>query len=247
MFICLAIKHCKELWRDEDRTHSGHLKSVRPEAAIKTLREQICRNPLWKQKIMSWKLNISTHSSRASSGMTYTRAHFRSKGHHFSPALKEIRRTRTMRLLQWHAENGKKNFLFRGEKMFTIKKQYNNQNNKIYAETSLQEHSEDAPSYVMVSWGVSHKSMTPFHFCEKGVKIVALIYQEVVLQTVVKPHNTTTSVVRNGSSSRTQLLPTRPRWLKNGCGGTFRPLSAPIIGLQGVKTSSTWTKNLSFL
>jgi hypothetical protein len=53
MFIYPAIKHYKELWRVEDRARSGCLKSVRAEAFIKTVRERICRNPLWKQKIMS--------------------------------------------------------------------------------------------------------------------------------------------------------------------------------------------------
>jgi cation transport regulator ChaB len=41
MFIYLAIKHYKELWRVEDRARSGCLKSVRAEAAIKTAWEQI--------------------------------------------------------------------------------------------------------------------------------------------------------------------------------------------------------------
>ena len=41
MFIYLAIKHYKELWRVEYGAHSGHLKSVRAEAAIKTVRERI--------------------------------------------------------------------------------------------------------------------------------------------------------------------------------------------------------------
>ena len=54
------------------------------------------------------------------------RAHLRSKEHIFTPALKEIRRTRTERLLQWHAENGHENILFRDEKFFTIEEQYNN-------------------------------------------------------------------------------------------------------------------------
>jgi hypothetical protein len=53
MFIFLAIKHYKELWRVEYRARSGLLKSVRVEAAIKTVQELICQNLLWKQKIMS--------------------------------------------------------------------------------------------------------------------------------------------------------------------------------------------------
>jgi len=63
------------------------------------------------------------------------------------------------RLLQWHAENGHKNILFTEEKIFTTEEQYNNQYDKIYAQTSLEVRSEGArghhPSYVMVYWGCS--------------------------------------------------------------------------------------------
>jgi hypothetical protein len=65
------------------------------------------------------------------------RAHLRSKGHLLTPALKEIRRTRAQRLLQLQAEKGHENILFKDEKFFTIEEQYNNHNNKIYAQTSL--------------------------------------------------------------------------------------------------------------
>jgi len=50
-------------------------------------------------------------------------------------------------------------------------------------------------------------------------------------------------VVRNGSSSRTQLLIARPRQLRSGCGGTFWPSSAPRIGPRGVQISNPWTIN----
>ena len=71
-FVYRAIKRYKELWGVEDRALSRRLKSVRAEAAIKTVRERIRRNPLWKQKIMTRELNISTQSSSASSGIIYT-------------------------------------------------------------------------------------------------------------------------------------------------------------------------------
>ena len=71
MFIYWAIKHYKELWRVEDSARSRRLKSVRAEAAIKTVWEWIRQNLLWKQ-IMSQKLNILTQSSCVSSGMIYT-------------------------------------------------------------------------------------------------------------------------------------------------------------------------------
>jgi len=71
-FVYRAIKRYKELWGFENRARSGRLKSLRAEAAIKTVEERIRRNLLWKQKIVSRELNISTQSSRASSGTIYT-------------------------------------------------------------------------------------------------------------------------------------------------------------------------------
>jgi hypothetical protein len=53
MFIYWVIKHYEELWRVEDRAQSGRLKTVRVEAAIKTVQAWIHRNSLWKQKIMA--------------------------------------------------------------------------------------------------------------------------------------------------------------------------------------------------
>jgi hypothetical protein len=52
-FIYWAIKGNKELRGVEDRAQSGCVKSVRAEAAIKTVWERIRRNLLWKQEVMS--------------------------------------------------------------------------------------------------------------------------------------------------------------------------------------------------
>jgi len=130
MFICREIKRYKELWGVEDRTRSGRLRSVRAVAAIKTVRERIRRNPLWKQKIMSQKLNISTLFRDD----LHMRAPLRSKGHLLTAALKAVRWTRAKRLLQWHVGNGCKNILFTDEKIYIIDEQPKNQNNKIYAQ-----------------------------------------------------------------------------------------------------------------
>jgi hypothetical protein len=46
MFIYLANKHYKELWRVEDRAWSECLKCVRAEAAIETVEEWIRQNLL---------------------------------------------------------------------------------------------------------------------------------------------------------------------------------------------------------
>jgi hypothetical protein len=55
----------------------------------------------------------------------HTKAHLRSKGHLLTPSLKE-------------------NILFTEENILTIEEQYNKQNNNIYAQTSLEVHSEGA-------------------------------------------------------------------------------------------------------
>ena len=38
---------------------------------------------------------------------------------------------------------------------------------------------------------LSHQGITPLHFCDKGVKMYAHVYQEVLLHGVEEPHNTT--------------------------------------------------------
>jgi hypothetical protein len=107
----------------------------------------------------------------------HMRAHFHSKRLLLTPALKEIRRTRAERLLQWHGKNRHENILFMDEKILTIKEQYNNQNKKIYAQTSIEVCSRGAgrPSPLLchdlvggVPSGVTH-----LHFCRKGVQLVS--------------------------------------------------------------------------
>jgi len=107
------------------------------------------------------------------------RKHLRSKGHFLTPALKEIPRKRAERLLHWHAKNGRENIFFMDGKIFTFEGQFNNQNNKIYAQTSLDEISESAgrPSHflrhgLVGGRGKFHQGVTLLHFCEKGVKLV---------------------------------------------------------------------------
>ena len=73
----------------------------------------------------------------------HMRVHIRSKGHLITPALKEIRWARAKRLLQWHSEEHE-NILFTDEKIFTIAEQYNNQYNKIYAQTFFEVRFEGA-------------------------------------------------------------------------------------------------------
>jgi hypothetical protein len=152
---------------------------VRAEATIKTVWERIRQNPLQKQKIMCLireDLNM--------------RAHLHSKGHLLTPTLKEIQRTRAKSLLQCHTENGDENILFMDEKLFTIEEQYTNQKNKIYAQMSLEVHSEGAgmPSPFLrhgLVGGVSSGGDTS-SFLQEGGETGVEVYQEDMLQRAVK-------------------------------------------------------------
>jgi len=118
-----------------------------------------------------------------------------SKGHHLTPALKEFRRTKAERILHWHAENGHENILFMDEKIFTIEEHYNNQNKKIYAQMSLEVHSEGGgrpPSFLCHGFvgGVPSGDDTSSFLRERG-ETGACVYQEDMLQGAVKPLNMT--------------------------------------------------------
>ena len=63
------------------------------------------------------------------------------------------------------------------------------------------------PSSVMVWWEVSHQGVTQLHFCLKGVKLVSECIKRTCYKELWNSLTWPSSVVRNGSSSRTQLPP----------------------------------------
>ena len=82
-----------------------------------------------------------------------------------------------------------------------------------------------------------------FTFARKVWKLVPECTKRMCYKELWNPLTQLPSVVRNGSSSRTQLLSTWSRRLRSGCGGTFQHLSAPRIGPREVQTSTPWTIN----
>jgi len=112
------------------------------------------------------------------------------------------------------------------EKISTIEEQHNSQNNKIYAKTSLEVHSESSgghyPSYVMVWWECPIRGWHLFIFARKVWQLVSDCIKRTCCKQLWNLLTWLSSMVRNGSSSRTQLLPTNPRRLRSDCGGKFR-------------------------
>jgi hypothetical protein len=93
----------------------------------------------------------------------------------------------------------------------------------------------------MVWCGVSLQGLTLF--AREVWKLVPECIKRMCYKEVWYLLTRLSSMVRNGSSSRTHLLPTRPRRLISGCGKMFRPLLAPRIGPWRVQTSTPWTIN----
>jgi len=156
---------------------SGRLKSVRAEAPIKTVRERIRRNPLWKQ-IMSRQLNILTQSSRASSGTIYT--------WEGTSAQRDI-----SLLLLWRRSDRQGQKVSSTGTLRTGTKTPSSQTRTFSPERSsvttrttrfmlkrllgciLRVQGCHQPSYVMVWWEVSNQAVTYLHFCKKWVKLVS--------------------------------------------------------------------------
>ena len=94
------------------------------------------------------------------------------------------------------------------------------------------------PSYVMVWWKVSHQGVTHLHFCKKGVKLVSEYIKRMYYKELWNSFFSGQEWVFQQDSVPAQ----KPRRLKSGCGGTFRPLLALRIGPRGVQTSTPVTK-----
>lgn len=227
MFVYRCIKLFEETGDIKDRPRSGRPRTVRTQQVIKAVKARIQRNPLRKQKIMAREMNITQKSmSRIIKKDLGLGAFKRRTGHLLTAALKKNRLQKSKRLLVKYADNLHRKILFTDEKIFTVQEKFNKQNDRVYARSS-KEASEliprvekgHHPASVMVWWGVSYDGVTDLHFCEQGVKTSAKVYQETVLEAVVKPLNHS-------------LFQNQP-W-------TFQQDSAPA---HKAKTTQNWLRN----
>jgi transposase len=199
MFVYRTIQRYTGTSSIDDSKRSGRPRSVRTIQAVNAVRARIRRNPIRKQKILSREMKIPPRTlSRIIKEDLSLGAYRRYTGHTLNQSLKEKRVERSKCLLSRYAHEKYKNILFTDEKIFTIEQHYNKQNDKVYAHDSREAKEivgrvqrGHHPAYVMVWWGVSYLGVSELHFCEKGVKISAKVYQDTVLETVVKPLNDT--------------------------------------------------------
>jgi len=237
-----AIKPYKELWGVGDRARLGRPRCVRTKAATKIVRKRIRRNPLRKQNFLSREINISPQSmSRFIRDDLHMTAYRRSKGHLLNLTLKEIRQTRTEHLLQWHSENGHENIFFTRRENIHHRwavqpsERQDLSSNIPWGEGESSKGAERPLPFLRhgLVWGASSGGDTSSFLqerCETGV----WMYQEGVLQGVVKPLNTTVFNGQKWVFQQESAPAQNTRRLRSGCGSTFRHLSAPRIGPRGV-------------
>lgn len=198
-FVYRTVQRFKETGDVVDRQRAGRPRSARTKNVVKAIRSRIDRCPLRKQKIIAREMNIAPRTvSRIIRDDLHLRAYKRSTGHLLTEKLKAIRYERSKKLKRLHGKSGYKNILFTDEKIFTIEEKFNKQNDRIYARSSNEAKQKvpvvqrgHHPSSIMVWWGVSWHGVTPIHFCETGVKTSAKVYENTVLEHVVKPLNNT--------------------------------------------------------
>ena len=75
-------------------------------------------------------------------------------------------------------------------------------------------------------------------FLQESGETVLRVCQEDVLQGLVKQLNMTLFSGHEWVFQQDSVPALKPRSLRSGCGGTFRPSSAPRIGPRGVQTST---------
>lgn len=195
MFVYRTIDRFLGTSSVDDNKRSGRPRTVRTAQAVNAVRARIRRNPLRKQKILSREMKIKPRTlSRIIKDDLKLGAYRRYTGHTLNRTLMSKRVDRSKKLLARYAGGKHKNILFTDEKIFTIEEHFNKQNDRVYAHSS-KEASQVVervqrghhPASVMVWWGVSYHGVTKLHFCEKGVKTSAKVYQETILNDVVKP------------------------------------------------------------
>ena len=226
MFIYPAIKHYKELWRVDDRAWSECLKSVRAEAAIKQYGNGFAE--------------IRSGNRRSCPAALKTEDHV-PKAEHIDPIKSCLIRDDlhaqrdTSLLLLWRKSDGQEQSVSSSGTPRTGKKTSSSRTRKFSPSSSITTRKTrfmlkhplrcvlrvqgcHHPFYVMVWWGGVHQGVTPFHFCEKGVKTGTRVYQEDVLQGVVKPLNATVFIGQKWVFQQKSTSAHKARRLRSGCG-----------------------------
>lgn len=193
-FVYRTIKRYNESSSVDDKKRTGRPRSVRTPGVIKAIQARIARNPVRKQKLMALEMGLTRSTvKKVLNEDLGLRAYRKKSGHLLNARLIAMRAKKCKVLLKRYAKKRHRDILFTDEKIFNIEEKYNKQNDRVYA-TSAEaagnaiprvQHGHH-PSSIMIWLGVSYYGPTEVHFCEKGVKTSAKVYQDTVLDRIVK-------------------------------------------------------------
>lgn len=198
------INRYKELGTTADRPRSGRPVTASTQQNVKKLRSRIKRNCRKSISKLAKEIKISRRSvHRMIRNKLKLRSYKLGKGHYLDDRMKKVRLENAQRLVK------KKSFgsiLFTDEKVFTIERIVNRQNDRQllrksagFIQNFLLFHTNyefsgknlvlhrHFPKSVMVWAGISKNGKTPLVFVERGVKINAETYQNQILRDVVIP------------------------------------------------------------
>lgn len=198
------IKRYKESGTAADRPRSGRPATAMTPENVNNLRCRIRRNPGKSMRKLAKELKINRESVRKMVRSSLKlRSYKLGKGHYLDERMKLLRLENSKRLLKMKSF---RLILFTDEKLFTIQRAYNSQNDRelrrsrqgidqkfplFHSNCFISEcpsiQRRHFPKSVMVWAGISQNGKTPLVFVDRGVKINAEVYQKRILEDVVMP------------------------------------------------------------
>ena len=155
-------------------------------------------------------------------------ADFRSKGHLLTPVLMKIRWTRAERLFLLYAKNGHK-ISSRIRNLSPFRRSIISRKLDLCSKSiEVSFLCAGRPSQFLRHGKLSHQRVT-YSFLLEMCKMFAWVYQEDVLQGVVKPLNTTLFNGQERVFQEDSATTQEPRRLRSCCKGSFWPSSEPRI------------------
>jgi transposase len=190
--VCRQIQRYKELGTAEDRHRRGRPATACTPANRAKIRKRIQRNPERSMRKMAKELGISKQSVRRLVEMKLGYHPYKLQKAQLLTARMKLQRLQKARRLKRLAAAGRhRSVLFTDEKIFTVERLHNHQNDRQLLRKGCSQRSIIArslfPASVMVWAGVTADGKTPLVFVDKGVKINAAFYQEAILRGALDP------------------------------------------------------------
>lgn len=193
--IRYVVARYRELGTTLDRPRSGRPVTVKTVRNREIIRKRVQRNPERSMRNMAKTLQINRESVRQIVKNELGLHPYKlSKTHFLTDKMKAARLEKAKKMLSWTAINGHHRILFTDEKVFTVQRPHNHQNDRQLlpkgsgkSQAKISVSRRHFPASVMVWAGICGNGKTPLKFIDKGVKIKAKNYVKDILEDFVDP------------------------------------------------------------